>query len=772
MKNKLFLALIILIIGFSSFAQNAIVKGFIYDAENNSPIIFTNVFFEGTQIGAVTDVNGYFSINKIKPGNYNLMVTFLGYDTLREAIQISEPNQIITKQLYIKKSSIDLDVFEVSSEKQEAKTSVQMSVVKISPKQIQQLPSIGGEADLAQYLQVLPGIVFTGDQGGQLYIRGGSPVQNKVLLDGMIVYNPFHSIGLFSVFETDIIRNADIYTGGFNAEHGGRISSIMDITTRDGNAKAFSGKFGVSTFGAKALLEGPLKKPKELGDPYISYILSAKTSYLDRTSKTLYNYIDTAGLPFNFNDLYGKLTFNGDNGSKFNLFGFNYSDNVNYRGIAQINWKNTGAGANFVLVPMYSPVLVEGNFAYSNYLVSQQSATINPRSSAINSFNLGLNFTYFILDDEIKYGIEVVGLATDFTYYNSVNRLIQQQQSTTELAGYVKYKWNVGKMVIEPSFRAQYYASLPSFSPEPRLGFKYNITDDWRFKLAAGMYSQNLISATSDRDVVNLFYGFLTGPDNLQNVFIDEEGNSRNLNHRLQKANHVIAGAEYDLTRRISLNVEGYYKRFTQLTNLNRNKIFDDTQDNVNRPDALKKDFIIETGNASGVDFVAKYDYKRFYFWAVYSLGFNDRWDGTQTYRPIFDRRHNINLVSSYTFGKDLNWEVNGRWNFGSGFPFTQNQGFYELFNFSDGIGTDYTTANGDIGINYATLNGGRLPYYHRLDLNLKYTGYFGKNAEFEANAGVTNAYSRENIFYYDRITNSRINQLPILPSVGLSVSF
>ena len=758
-------------ISFFSIGQSAIVKGFVYEKETGNPIIFTNVYLENTSYGGVTDVNGYFAINRIPAGTYNLMVTFLGYDTLRETITLKN-GEMMTKQLYLQKSSIELDEFEVSSEKQEAQTEVKMSVVKITPKELKQLPSVGGEADLAQYLQVLPGVIFTGDQGGQLYIRGGSPIQNKVLLDGMIIYNPFHSIGLFSVFETDIIRNADIYTGGFNAEYGGRISSIMDITTRDGNAKSFSGKIGMSTFGAKALLEGPLKKPKELGDPYISYILSGKTSYLDRTSKQLYQYVDTAGLPFNFNDLYGKITFSGDNGSKFNLFGFNYNDNVNYRGIAEIGWQNYGAGANFVLVPLYSPVLVEGNFSYSNYEITQQSTTINPRSSSIDGFNLGLNFTYFILDDEIKYGIDVVGLSTDFSFFNSLNRRIEQQQNTTELAGYLKYKWNRGKMVLEPSFRAQYYASLGTFSPEPRLGFKYNISDDLRFKLAGGLYSQNLISANSDRDVVNLFYGFLTGPDNLQNTFTDENGNVKEVEHKLQKSQHLMGGFEFDLNRRITFNLEGYYKRFSQLTNLNRNKIFDDTEDNFNRPEIQRKDFIIETGNAYGVDFVAKYDYKRIYFWAVYSLGFNDRWDGIQTYRPIFDRRHNVNLVSSYTFGKNLNWEINGRWNFGSGFPFTQNQGYYELFNFSDGIGTDYVTANGDLGISYAQLNQGRLPYYHRFDANLKYKTYYGENGELEVNVGVTNLYNRENIFYYDRISNERVNQLPILPSLGVSLRF
>jgi len=118
--------------------------------------------------------------------------------------------------------------------------------VKITPKDIGQIPSIGGQPDLAQYLQVMPGVVFTGDQGGELYIRGGSPIQNKVLLDGVTIYKAFHSIGLFSVFETDIIRNADIYTGGFGAEYGGRISSVMDITTRDGNSRGSQEKSGLA----------------------------------------------------------------------------------------------------------------------------------------------------------------------------------------------------------------------------------------------------------------------------------------------------------------------------------------------------------------------------------------------------------------------------------------------------------------------------------------------------------------------------------------------
>ena len=169
----------------------------------------------------------------------------------------------------------------------------------------------------------------------------------------------------------------------------------------------------------------------------------------------------------------------------------------------------------------------------------------------------------------MKYGIEVSGFGTDFSYVNSTNRTIEQNENTTELGSYISYRIVKPRLVIEPSFRMQYYATLKTFSPEPRLGLKYNIDENIRVKLAAGIYSQNLIAANSDRDVVNLFYGFLSGPDNLQEEFTDEEGNVSDVTHSLQKANHLILGSEFDITRNISINVEGYYKRFTQITNLN-----------------------------------------------------------------------------------------------------------------------------------------------------------------------------------------------------------
>ncbi len=770
---KYYFTLLALFIVFSSttIAQSTgTVRGFVYDELSGSPILFTNVYLEGTTLGATTDENGFFSLTKVKTGKYTIIATALGFDTARESINIVA-NRIVDVKLVIKESLVELDVFEFSAEKQEQRTEVKVSELKLSVKDIQKLPSVGGEADIAQYLQVLPGVVFTGDQGGQLYIRGGSPVQNRVKLDGMNIYNPFHSIGLYSVFETDIISNADVSTGGFSAEHGDAISSVMTISTIDGNRNRVEGKVGASTFGAKVMLNGPLKRPSSVGGSAITYVLSAKTSYLDQTSKSIYSYVnDGEGLPYSFFDGYGKISFHGENGSKFNMFGFSFNDKVDYNS-SQLDWNSYGAGGNFVLVPNGSPLLLEGNFSYSNYQVNQVEGDRN-RSSSVGGFDLGLDFSNFQGDNVIKYGIDILGMKTDFNYVNILGRVVGDIQNTTEFSGYLDYKLVAGKWVVEPSVRAIYYASLSEFSVEPRLGMKFNATSKIRLKGAAGLYSQNLVSSNSDKDVVNLFNGYLSSPENLPETFTQKDGTVRDVTSGLQKAIHYIIGVELDITKRISFNVEAYYKDYLQLIGINRYKQFEDDRNNINVPDILKKNFLVEEGYAYGFDFTLKYAHKGLSLWAVYSYGYTRRWDGITEYAPVFDRRHNLNLVGGYELGKNKDWSINARFNFGSGFPFTQTEGYYENFDFTSGLGTDYTTSNGTLGTKYAPINQGRLPDYARMDIDVSKTFSISQYVILEVNAGITNVINRENIFYFDRNSYTRVNQLPFLPSIGASLKF
>jgi hypothetical protein len=729
--------------GRGSFAQNGSVRGFVYEQETGEPVLFTNVYLFKTTIGTPTDANGYFAITKIPPGQYFLMVTYVGFDTLKIPITV-KANELQTKKLYLKKSTFQLEEVSISAARQDKVRETQTSIIKITPKEIQSIPAIGGQPDLAQYLQVLPGVIFSGDQGGQLYIRGGPPVQNKVLYDGMIVYNPFHSIGLFSVFDVDILKNVDVYTGGFGAEYGGRLSSVMDITTRDGNKNRLAGKFDISTFGAKALLEGPIYKPRKPEDASATFLFSIKNSYLEQSSQIFYKYIDENGLPYNYLDIYGKIAVNAPNGSKINAFGFNFTDKVNYKILQDYNWKSYGGGLTFLAIPGQSSVLIEGNFAFSSYRVELQEVNKSPRSSSIAGFNGGLNFTYFFGRDALKYGLELSGYKTTLDFFNSVNRKIGgDPQNSTEVALFGKYKWMPGKFIIEPGLRFQYYASISAPSLEPRLAIKFNAARNFRLKMAAGLYSQNLISTTYDKDVVNLFYGFITSPTN-----------------DLQRCMQLVLGTELDLIHGLSLNVEGYYKYYSQITGLNRNKQTDEDSDFVN-----------ETGDAEGVDISLKYDWKKVHFWATYSLGFIHRSDGVSTYVPPYDRRHNLNLVSTVDWGKRNDWELDVRYNYGSGFPFTQTAGFYEFLPFEN-MGTNYATANGSLGILYGDYNKGRLPYYSRLDLNIKKIFFLGKTARFEINLSVTNALNQQNIFYFDRITYTRVDQMPIMPSLGLSFSF
>lgn len=769
--------------------QTGTVRGFIYEEDSGEPVIYTNAYLEGTSRGASTDLNGFFTISQVPVGEYTLTVTFLGYDTLRQDVAVTS-GIIKNLKLFLTKSSVQMQEVEISAEKQERLTNVTMAVSRATPKDIKQIPTIGGTADLAQYMQILPGVIFTGDQGGQLFIRGGSPVQNLVLMDGMVLYNAFHSIGLFSVFDTDIIRSADVYTAGFGANYGGRVSSVMDITIKDGNKRRHTGKIGATTFQANALIEGPLLKQTNDGDGSISYLLSAKHSYLDESSKFFYNYISEDGLPFSFTDLFGKLSFNAENGSNLSVFGFNFRDQVRFQQLSSIDWNAYGAGAKFSVTLPGSPILVSGRLSATNYdinlfeerdavalpgdLESESTGTfLPPRTSEISNFNFGLDFKIFNGDDEFNYGLEVTSFSTDFSFFNPNGRQLSQSGSNSEFGIYGAYKLKRNRLILDLGLRVHNYSSIKVIRPEPRIGAKYLISEKFRLKAAGGRYSQNLIAANSDRDVVNLFAGFLIAPEDLPTTLTLENGNVRDINNSLQTANHFLFGFEYDFSNRLSANVEGYIKDFRQITDINRNRIYDRNNAPAGADPLLSREFTIETGFARGVDFTLKYEAGKYYIWAVYSLSKIDRWDGVQSYNPIFDRRHNVNLVVAYKFGRNNDWEINGRWNYGSGFPFTQNQGFYLQETFADGVNTDITQTNSsDLAIQYAGLNQGRLPDYHRLDLTLKKVFVFGPHSNLETVVSVTNAYDRQNIFYVDRISGSRVDQLPLLPSAGIIFSF
>jgi len=762
-----------------SYSQEHVIRGFIYDNSNGETVPFQRVILvpaaEGATIqNALTDVNGFFSMPKVAIGVYLLQIDNSEYAPFEREITVTKKDGIteIRIDLLLK---TDLDEFVLTASEKTKRTDVGMSQIKLDKAAIDRIPMVGAESDITGAIQVTPGVVTTGDQGGQLYVRGGTPIQNKLLLDGMTIYNPFHSIGFFSIFETELVKNVDIYTGGFDAKYGGRISSIMDITYRDGNKKDFGGKISASPFLAKLVLEGPLYKSKTPGGGSGSYIFSAKHSLLDYTSKSLYRGVNEGnGLPYAFTDLYGKITLASGSGSKFSFFGFNNNDAVDYSGIANLKFKQSGGGMSFVLVPSGSPVFIRGHLNGSSYETVFAETGSAERTSSIGGADLGFDFSYFLKNEsQVDYGININLFNTKFLTFNEVASKIESNTFSTEIGAYFNYKLVTNRWVIQPGFRVQAYASLGTVSPEPRLGLKYNATEKLRLKFAGGRYSQNFTSASSDRDVVNLFNGLLSAPQNVQESFTTQSGKVKSPKNGIQYSWHAIVGTEYDINKFWNINIEGYYKFFPQLSNINVNKIYEDISENDDIDDVYKKDFLIESGASYGVDFLLKYSRERLFLWGVYSLGKSTRWDGFATYSPVFDRRHNINLVGTYLFGAKKDLELNIRWNLGSGLPFTPTTGFYQPDNFSNGATTDYTSTNSsNVGVLLGDFNSKRLPYYHRMDITMKKRFEFKNKTVMEVIGSVTNVYNRKNIFYVNRVTNDVIYQFPFLPSLGISYKF
>jgi hypothetical protein len=764
-----------LLFAFISFGQTGTLRGHIYDAESGEPIPFASVQLLNSDAGVISDIDGFFQLSEVPSGAQKIQVSYLGYLDTLVAMEIIS-NKIKYQIIYLNRSTIELQTVDISASKERARSEIQIGQIQLSRENIKSLPSVGGESDIAQYLTALPGVVLSGDQGGQIFIRGGSPVQNRVLLDGQLIYNPFHSIGLFSVFETEIIRSVDVLSAGFNAEHGGRISAVMDIKTREGNKNRISGLASVSPFQGKILVEGPIKPLKKENGTAISFLVTGKYGWLDKTSPHLYRYAvdsnfysfaknDTAlssfkelGLPYQYQDLYGKISFMGENGSKVNLFGFSFTDQFKLPNIASQKWETFGGGMYFLISPLQSPVRIEGNIGYSRYNLSLIEKNIGPRTSSLESYTARLDFMQVTKRTALEYGLELISLNTGFQFENPFNLTISQNDFTTEMAAFMRFKYQFNKFIVQPGFRLHYYASQGQFSPEPRVGLKYLWSDNFRLKMGGGLYSQNLISLANNQDVVQLFSGFLVGPETTL-----YRGDSKvPVKSRLQKANHIVAGFEWEPFKLFSVSVEGYQKTFNQLISLNRNK-----------RKATDPDFLVEEGSAMGLDFAFAYKPSSFDIGLSYSLASVYETSNMVRFPTIFDRRHSLNFLFSYLSGKSKQWKWGAHWYVGSGFPFTQTQGFFENNNLTDLLQTDIIRGNYPLGTLLADeINGGRLSYYHRLDLSIQYMHKLNKFAYIESTFAVTNVYNRQNVFYLERISNQRVNQLPVIPSINVTIGF
>jgi len=740
--------------------SNRVFKGNVVDKATYKPVIGAHIYLKDGRSGSSTDENGFFQILNLNPSIYIFYFSAIGYKTDSVKIDLTK-NSFIERTLELKKVTVEIDQLVISDIKEREKTETGIAMHHISPLQISKLPGYGANPDLAQYLQMLPGIIQTGDQGGQLYIRGGSPSMNKFLVDGITVYNPMHSMGLFSVVPSGILESADIYTGGFGASYSGAIASVMNITTKTGNPFSLKANYTIDPFQTSVLAEGPLIKKKKGKEFYLSYILSGRKSLIDQTASYL-PYIDSIGIPFSFEDLFGKLSLRGGTGNKLDLIFMKNSDKVIYPGLVDMNWKFYGGGIRATIFPITSKIQMSPYVFYSAYKNDYNHSDQNPSHSYINGFQLGIKFRYIHNYDHFDYGFEAIGNETNTIVSNNYNLQVKQKDFTTDLRFFAEYQKHLGRFIFEGGVNGIYYGSLNYFSPEPRLRVKFQLNDMTSIKIASGLYSQNLMTSHSDRDIVNFFYGFLSSPANLQEVYL-----GRNIHDRTQKSRHLVLGLETTAFKSINISSEAYLIDYNQLINVNRNRYYQDNEDNATRPEYLKKEFIIEEGVSYGADFQIKYTNSKTQILLVYSISKSMHQDEVMSYVPHYDRRHSFNILLYRSFGRKNSWEFSSKWNFGTGFPFTQIEGYYEEIDpYESKDVYQVNRLNGDLGILLAEYNQGRLPHYHRLDVNLRKRLTFSWGT-IQLVASIINVYNRKNLFYIDRITRKTAYQLPVLPTIG-----
>lgn len=729
-----------LVLFFPGVVDAASVSGRVRDAGSSEALPGAVVSIEGTDFGALTTTDGYYLIADIPPGAYKVDFSAMGSEMLtRDIVVIGDTT--IRLDVRLASSPIQLKEVRVTAQQAEFKQETRVSTLRLNNTVMDHAPRLLTN-DLLRAIQILPGVNTTSDFSAASFIRGGNADQNQTLIDGVSLYNPTHLGGLFSVVDQDAVKSADLLTGGFPANYGGRLSSVLDIVTRDGNANRFTGNVAASFLSASAMLEGPL--------PEGSFFIRGQRTYFDQVLK-LVNF----NFPYYFYDLQGKATIHPTQKTTFWGSGFLsndlYSTSSSGTGVS-LGWGNRFATINWQ--QDWSPNLLGKTSIYgSGYNLDMNLAQSRfQMDDSINEYGLNSSLTW-LLPHEQEFEAGVQASVPIFRFYSTgLGDTINISGPLTTVAGYVQAKLKpIPDLLIQPGFRLDYYRAYGKFSaqhvtPSPRVSVKYFLNDITAIKGDWGRYYQFFSALQPEISPIPLLFFWVP-------VFGT---------YAPQQADHYILGIERWLDENTDFTLEGFYKHYGRIYEM------DST---LNQSSIMSGLLDPGTGYATGADLLLRRDWGRLTGMLSYSLCFaRVKFDGLD-YAPSYDRRNIVNLTMSYTLPRG--WSVSAHWNYGSGLPYTATVGYLRDWNY------DYE--NGGAGYNWVDIGSGknlaRYPDYHRLDFGAEKVCRVGKTY-LTVQFNLFNAYYRKNVllYYWDysktppqRLTQS---QLPIIPSVGVKWSF
>ena len=724
-----------------SQAQNTgTLRGMIIDSTTGEVLPFGNVLINSLKTGATSNSQGYFLIPSLPVNKYyKVNISYVGYKSKVMRIYIA-PNKITEIKVRLVPTNILLQPIEKIGRRKVEKNETDLGLQRISMRSIEMIPK-GVESDIFRSLQYIPGVQSTGDVTARYYVRGSPSNENLVLLNGVTIYNPFHAFGIFSVIDPDMINSVEFYKGAFPPEYGGRLSSVLNIITKDGNRNRFAAKATSSFITGKVLLEGPI--------PHGSFIVTGRKSY---STAILKKFLNNEDAPINFYDASFKLNYENPNfikGSKIIIDGFSSGDKLinNNPLLENLQWSNNILGFRWFQVTD-SPLFFELDLSMSTFNgdVDPKLSDAKPETNNVNDITFGTKFTYiYDSKDELHVGLQIKNLDTKLFLQNSLGAISDIGSQGTNMDVFAYYKFlrysnfgaNIGTR-IELTGLSQQPGS--SFNLGPYASFTYNLSSAITLKAAWGIYNQQVTTLSDENEVISLFEPWIIIPDYL----------------KPSSAVHYTGGADIYFTNFLSLDIQTYYKILQNIPTLNYNKVLDS-----------QPDLVDASGKSYGWEFQLKYAKDPLNITASYSLSWAYKNVDGWVYYPRYDVRNSFNIMAYYNFGGG--WQASAVWIFNSGLPFTQDLGYYNKYYFQN----YYSNWQIFEGYNpYAILSDrdlGRLPDYHRLDLSI--SKYFVISPlKFTINVSALNVYNRKNIFYFKRDTGERVNMLPFLPTATLKI--
>ena len=754
------------------------ISGYLRDAGTGEPLIFANAVLEGTGLGAASSVHGFYVIIGIPPGSYNLKVMMMGYKTGEREVNLSTGSDLrVDMELIVE--AIKTEEVTITADRVRFDKTVEVSTVHLTAREIKSAPALV-EADLFRTLQLMPGVQSASDFSSALVVRGGSPDENLILLDGIEVYNPFHLGGVFSTFNADALANAEFMAGGFPSQYGNRNSSVLDITSKEGNSKGallfkdrtiskywdlsqLQGE--VSMLSSKFLAEGPIFNG--------SWMLAWRRTYYDQLAALYYWYQGDELLgSYFFRDLHGKVIYNLSSTDRLVFATYRGKDfaEVELEGEGggidlDLDWGNNTKSIQWRHVPnsRFISLLSVANTSYDwgfNVAVSQIDSNANETgmnivmSVSLNDWTIKNKSDWFVsADHTITAGFEFKTLGMKLIMSMGDLTLIDREQNPYILAAYVQDKWQLGPLFsLQPGLRLTKYELHSKPYVEPRLGLKYLLTEDLALKGSWGIYTQFLFTSSSDDQILNFVDFWLPVPRE----------------NKAQSAQHFILGLEQWIGEGFYASLVGYYKPYTNLLDLNP----------YNDPTTEEDDFIEGTGTAWGVELLAKKSSGKLTGWLGYTyarlqkeVDFNG--DGIiiqaagEIYHPKYDRPHTLNAVISYRLGEKNAFGLTV--SLSTGQPYTPILGkTYTQSNFGS-----YTNPYRNLRTLPGLKNSARLPTYFRSDISwardIKWFGISGK-FKFQVinftNHFNTLLYSWDHSRSPSRVT--ALSMFPILPTIGL----